>query len=189
MKEAVTKYPVHPIIKKRWSGRAFSEKSITQDTLNQILEAASWAPSSMNEQPWRYRYAFKETDAFKRMVSCLSAGNRSWAKKAAVLILSIAKTNLGETDNVNRHAWHDVGAANAHLFFEATSLGIRGHMMAGFDYDKTIEMFKLPLELEPVAFIALSYPGNVDELEEPFKSREVTPRNRKSLEFFAQLEK
>lgn len=188
MKEAVTKYPVHPIIRKRWSGRAFSDKPITQSVLNQILEAASWAASSMNEQPWRYRYAFRDTEGFKKMISCLSAGNRSWAKKAAVLILSIAKNNLGETNNVNRHAWHDVGAANAHLFFEATSLGIRGHVMAGFDYDKTIDTFQLPLEMEPVAFIALSYPGNADELEEPYKSREVTPRSRKPHDLFAQLE-
>ncbi len=188
MKEAVTKYPVHPIIRKRWSGRAFSDRAITQETLNQILEAASWAPSSMNEQPWRYRYAFKESEAFKKMISCLSAGNRSWARKAAVLILSLAKTNMGQTDNLNRHALHDVGAANAHLFFEATSLGIRGHIMAGFDYDKTIETFKLPLELEPVAFIALSYPGNVEELEEPYKSRELTPRSRNPISFFAKRE-
>ncbi len=176
-----TKYPILDVLKNRWSARSFSDKKISQEALNQLLEAAAWAFSSMNEQPWRYIYAFKGEPAFDQLWNCLMAGNQPWAKDAAVLILSLANTKFAN-GNSNRHAYHDVGAANANLLTEATANSIYGHLMGGFDYPKTQNEFNLPEHLEPVAIIALGYLDDPKKLEEPFLSRELTGRTRKPLD-------
>ncbi|MFN4122051.1 MAG: nitroreductase family protein [Flavobacteriales bacterium] len=181
IKEAQTETEIHPLIKKRWSARAFSDKAIDENALKQLFEAASWAPSSMNEQPWRYYYAHKHDTAFERYHDCLLGGNKLWADKAQVLVLSLAKKYFSNNANPNRHALHDVGAANILLLLQAAELDIYGHQLGGFDREKTIQTFQLPDDLEPVCFIALGYLGDVHLLEEPFKSREQTPRARKPL--------
>lgn len=175
-----TQYPILDVLKNRWSARSFSDKKISQETLEQLLESASWAFSSMNEQPWRYIYAFKGEPAFDKMWACLMAGNQPWSKNAAVLMLSLANTKFGN-GNANRHAYHDVGAANANLLTEATANNIYGHIMGGFDYAKVQTEFNLPEQLEPVAVIALGYLGEPEQLEEPFRARELNARSRKSL--------
>jgi nitroreductase len=181
IKEAQTETNVHPLIKKRWSARAFSQNPIDDNTLMQLFEAASWAPSSMNEQPWRYYYAHKQDDSFEKYFDCLMPGNKLWADKAQVLVLSLAKKDFSNNANPNRHALHDVGAANMLLLLQAAELDIYGHQLGGFDREKTIQTFRLPDDLEPVCFIALGYLGDFNQLDEPFKSREQAPRSRKSL--------
>jgi nitroreductase len=180
-KIAQTQYPVHPLIRNRWSNRAFLDKPIIDDDLMTLFEAASWAPSSMNEQPWRYRFAHRGTPEFQAMHDCLLEGNQPWTKQAAVMILSSAKLRFERNDKPNRHAFHDVGAANALLFMQATEMNIYGHMMGGYDPDKTKALFGLGEDEEAVCFIALGYLGSPDSLEEPFKTREITPRSRKIL--------
>jgi nitroreductase len=181
IKEARTLYPVHPLIKNRFSARSFSDTPISRDTLLRLIEAASWAPSSMNAQPWRYVAAFKGEALFETMKECLLPANRVWAENASVLILSSAITTFSN-GMPNRHALYDVGAANANLFTEATSLDIYGHTIGGFDYDKTLKLFNQIPPLEPVAFIALGYLGSPEQLSEPFKQRELTRRERLPLE-------
>ncbi len=184
VKEAQTRYPVHEFIRRRWSARAFSSQSIQHDTLMALLEAAAWAPSSMNEQPWVYLYAHKGEEAFEHMAECLVPGNR-WAANAPLLLLSLARKTFAANDKTNRHALHDVGAANAHLLLQAAAMDIYGHQMGGFDMGKTIERFAVPENMEPVCFIALGYLDEPETLEEPFRTREITPRTRKPLEAFA----
>lgn len=179
-----TKYPLHELVTNRWSARSFNSQPISEDILHGIFEAASWTASSMNEQPWRYIYAHRDEEAFAQFVSCLLPGNEPWAKNAAVLILSVARTRFVSNDKTNRHALYDTGAANATLMLQATSHGILGHQMGGFDPTKTREVFELPDDVEPAVFIALGYPGSPEELEEPFKTREQTPRSRKPLAEF-----
>ena len=179
-KIATTHYPVNSLIKERWSARAFSDKNISDELLNQFVEAASWAASSMNEQPWLYYVAHRGTPAFDQMAEVLMSGNRIWAKDAAVLMISIAKKNFSN-GNPNRHYMHDVGAANQNLMLEATANGVLGHLMGGFDVAKTKEVFNLEEELDPVVIIALGYPGNAEQLPAPFNEREVAPRTRKTL--------
>ena len=179
-KIATTKYPVNSIIKERWSARAFSEKNISDDLLNQFVEAASWAASSMNEQPWLYYVAHRGTPAFDQMAELLMSGNRVWAKDAAVLLLSLAKKTFSN-GNSNRHYMHDVGAANQNLMLEATANGVLGHLMGGFDVVKTKEVFELSDDLDPIVFIALGYPGSAEQLPAPFNEREVAARSRKEL--------
>lgn len=182
-KEATTQYPVHEFIRQRWSARSFSERPIEYDTLMTLLEAASWASSSMNEQPWVYLYAHKGEPAFQQMFDCLLPGNR-WADGAQVLLLSLARKNFASNGNHNRHALHDVGAANMTLLLQAASMDIFGHQMGGFDMQKAIETFQIPDDLEVVCFISLGYLDAPEKLEEPFRTRELTPRKRKDLSEF-----
>lgn len=183
MKEAKTIYPVHPLIRKRWSARSFSGELISLDHLYTMFEAATWAASSMNEQPWRYMYALRDNfDEFKRFHACLLPGNKPWSADAAALILSLAKKTFAKTSAENKHYFHDVGAANNNLLLQASELDIYGRMMAGFDVKKTIAEFNLPEDLEPVCFIAVGRLDDPGKLQEPFLSREREKRSRKSLE-------
>jgi nitroreductase len=185
MKPAATHYPVHELIRNRWSPRSFAAQPVEQDKLNQVFEAASWAFSAMNLQPWQYIYAHKaDTVAFQKILDCLVPGNQPWAKNAPVLIIALAQT--ANTDGQpNGAAMHDLGAANATMLLEATALGLYGHLMGGFDRDKTRRDFHLPDSLTPAVVIALGYIGEAELLEEPFLSREKAHRSRKPVAEFA----
>jgi nitroreductase len=182
IKAAKTQYPVIDLIKNRWSARAFSKKSIEDNDLFTLFEAAHWAASSSNEQPWRFIYAKREdTETFDKMVNCLMAGNQPWAKNAAVLILCVVRTVSGPDSRPNAAAFHDMGLANATLILQATSMDIYGHMMGGYDKAKTKTEFNIPEGYDTAIFMALGYLDSPDTLEEPFKTRELTARTRKDL--------
>ncbi|MCC3156060.1 nitroreductase family protein [Hymenobacter sp. 15J16-1T3B] len=184
-KHAQTHYPVVDVIKHRWSPRAFTPQPLSDDDLRTLFEAAAWAPSAMNEQPWRFIYAHREqTEAFQRIWNCLLPGNQPWAKHAAVLVVVLARKTMGANDAPNRHYLHDTGMATANLLLQAASMGIHGHVMGGFDMAKTQEALHLPADLEPATFLALGYVGEAEQLEEPFRSRELAPRSRKPLSEF-----
>jgi nitroreductase len=185
MNSAPTTYPVHELIRNRWSPRAYSTQPVEQEKLNQVFEAASWAFSAMNAQPWQYIYAHKaDTEAFQRILDTLMPGNQPWAKNAQVLIIALANTQHAN-GQPNGAAMHDLGAANATLFLEATALGLHGHVMGGFDREKVRRDFNLPDNLTPGVVIALGYLGEAEQLEEPFLSREKAARTRKPVAEFA----
>lgn len=182
IKTAETKYPVLDLIKRRWSARSFSDKAIKEEDLMTLIEAASWMFSANNEQPWRYIPALKGTPAFDNILYSLTPSNASWAKDAAAFIAGVAKTNLDKEGNpVNKWAEHDLGAANASLVLQATSMNIYAHLIAGFDVLKIKDAFKLDNYLKPVVVIALGYKDEPEKLDEPFKTRELAPRKRKAL--------
>lgn len=181
MKHAPTTYPVHELIRQRWSPRSFASQPVAPDTLQQLFEAASWAASALNAQPWRYIYAHHaDHDNFQKLVDCLLPGNQPWAKNAPVLILALANTQL-DNGQPNPAALHDLGMANATLSLEATAQGLHTHFMGGFDRAKAQEVFRLPDTLQPVVMIALGYLGDAELLEEPFLSREKAARQRKPV--------
>lgn len=182
IKTAVTNYPVLDIIKNRWSPRSFSGKAIAENDLNTILEAATWAFSAMNEQPWRYLVAQRGTPLFDKFIDALYPGNQPWNKQAAALVLSVQKTTYSANGTINGSALHDVGAANILLTLQANSMGIYTHVMGGFDKEKVSSLLQLNDENEPVVLIALGYPDIAEKLEEPFKSREKSPRTRKAVD-------
>jgi nitroreductase len=184
IKTAVTRLPVLDLIKNRWSARAFSEQKITDEQILTLIEAAAWAPSAMNEQPWRYRYGLSGTLIFDHLWDCLLSGNQPWTKNAAALILCTAKKNFDRNQAPNRHALHDTGMANAFLMLQATKMDIYGHIMGGYAPDKLRETIQLSEDEEDVCIIALGFLGNPDQLEEPFRTREITPRSRKAIEDF-----
>lgn len=171
------------VIKTRWSPRAFSDHSISIDEAESLFEAARWAPSSMNEQPWKYYYAFKEdTEQFKLFLDCLTPGNQVWAKNASILILSTAKKEYDYKGRRNRHAIHDTGAANVLLCLQANEMGYQAHQMGGFKPDKTYESFGIDSDKYDLAsFIAVGKPGDPSILPADLRKSEIKPRKRKSL--------
>jgi nitroreductase len=184
-KPADAQYPIHDLIKRRWSPRAFSDRPIERDTLRSLLEAARWAPSSNNEQPWNFLVATKDDQAeHSRLLSCLVEGNRLWAQHAPVLMVSVARMSFEDDGKPNRHAFYDVSQAVANLIVQATALGLAAHQMAGFHPDKVRELYGVPKEFEPVAAMALGYPGDPQSLPDKLRTRELAPRERKPLTGF-----
>jgi nitroreductase len=177
-------HPVHELIAKRYSGRAFSSRPVDAATLKSLFEAARWAASCSNEQPWSFIVTEKGKPGYDRLLSCLVEFNVEWAKHAPVLILSIARLDFASTGKPNRHALHDVGQAAANLALQATSLGLVAHQMAGFDAQKARTEFLIPEGYEPAAVIAVGYPGDPAALSEKLRSRELAPRRRKPLSAF-----
>lgn len=187
VKIAQTTHPVLDLIKNRWSPRSFMQEEIEQKDLETLLEAASWAPSAMNEQPWEYIYAHRGTAGFETIKKCLLPGNAPWAKEAAVLLVSIARTIYTANQKENTVALHDVGMANAQLILQAQSMNIYGHMMGGFDREQLNAVLQLTREQYPICVIALGYLDIPDKLEEPFRSRELQARQRKSVQAFSRV--
>jgi nitroreductase len=184
-KPADTQFPIHDLLKRRWSPLAFSSQPIEKERLESLLEAASWAASSYNEQPWHFIVATKDNpEEFNRLLSCLAEGNQVWAKNAPVLMISVAKLYFEKNGVENRHAFHDVGAAASNLAIQATSLGLFIHQMAGFDVAKAKELYSIPQRYEPVAAIAIGYPGDPETLPEQYQQREFSPRQRKPTQTF-----
>ncbi len=184
-KLATTQYPINDLLRQRWSPLAFSEQMVEPEKLRSVLEAASWAASSYNEQPWSFIVATKDNQGeFERLLSCLAEGNQEWARKAPVLMISVAKLHFERNGVENRHAFHDVGAAAAQLAIQATAHGLFIHQMAGFDVPKAKEVYSIPEGYEPVAAIALGYLGDPQTLSEKLQQREANSRSRKPLEKF-----
>lgn len=177
---------VSRVIKTRWSPRAFKDHSISAVDANLLFEAAKWAPSSMNEQPWKYYYSLKEdAEKFKLCLSCLTPGNKIWAKNASMLILSVAKKEYDYKRRKNRHAMHDTGAANVLLCLQANDMGYQAHQMGGFNSDKTYETFGIESDkYELVSFIAVGKPGDPSILPVDLQDSETKPRIRKDLKDF-----
>jgi nitroreductase len=180
---AVTRYPVHRLIRERWSPRAFADRPVDRETLGSLLEAARWTASCFNEQPWSFAIARQEDGpAFEQILRCLTPGNQAWAQNAPVLLISLARTTFASTGQPNRHALHDVGAATAQLTLQATALGLSVHPMAGIDRDCLRAELALPDDVEPVAGIAIGWAGDPETLPEKLRERETAPRQRKSLD-------
>jgi nitroreductase len=182
---APTDIPLHDIVRNRWSPRAFSNKTVAPDVLRSLFEAARWAPSSFNWQPWAYLVATKDDpENYAKTLSTLVEFNAGWAKQAPVLVISVAQTKTPKDGATNRHALHDVGAASAQLTFEANARGLLVHQMAGFDVEKARQVFHIPQDWEPTAAMALGYPGDPQSLSDQLREREMAPRTRKPLAEF-----
>lgn len=181
-KPAETQYPIHDLLKRRWSPRAFGERAVEADKLRSLFEAARWAPSSNNEQPWRFIVATRDHETeWNRLLACVAEGNRKWAFRAPVLILSVASLNFENDSKPNRHALHDAGLASENLVLQATALGLTAHQMAGFDVEKARIDLKIPAGYEPVAMIAVGYPGDPASLPDRLRERELLPRVRRPI--------
>lgn len=177
-------HPVLDVIRSRWSPAIFSPRSVEPGKLLSVLEAARWAPSSFNAQPWSFLVARKEEpEEFARMLSCLVPGNVAWAQNVPVLMTSVAKLRFDHNDAANRHAYHDTGIATGFLMLQATALGILAHGMAGFDAAKARELYSIPESHEAVAAIGLGYAGNEDGAPEELRKRNQR-RPRRTLEQF-----
>ncbi|AXY73426.1 nitroreductase [Paraflavitalea soli] len=187
VKTANTQFPVIDLIKKRWSPRSFSDKAIAEKDLLTILEAGSWAPSANNTQPWRQVYAFHGTEGFEKIWSTLLPGNQPWTKHAAALVVSIGIKEMPDSQQKNAYYMHDAGMFHSFMLLQAQSMDISGHLMAGFDKHKLADLLDLPVTEEVVSVMALGYSDVAEKLQEPYKTRETSPRTRKALTEFTSL--
>jgi len=184
-KPAPAGFPVHELIRQRWSPRAFADKPIARETLASLFEAARWAASSFNDQPWAYFVATKDdTENFAKMLSILVEFNAAWAQGAQALLIAVARLNFQHNNTPNRNAFYDTGAASALLSIEATARGLAVHQMAGFDAAKARQVLEIPACWEPIAAMAIGYPGSAEALPEQLRERELAPRTRKPLAEF-----
>lgn len=182
-KAAATPFELHDLIKERWSPIGFDrDRSIDKAALLSILEAARWAASSGNQQPWRFIVARRENrDEFQKILSVLKEGNQPWAQHAAVLMIAVVKKHY-RPDRLNRHASHDLGQASAQMVLQALDHGIYAHQMAGFFPDKTRAVYGIPAEYEPFTVIAFGYKTlDLSHLSEAHRQREAAPRQRQTL--------
>lgn len=180
-KIAKTGHPVNELIAKRWSARAFSTKPVERSKLLSILEAARWAPSSKNEQPWRYIIFTKDNPVRLMDAQSVLLESNSYAKRAPILICAIARKNYSEGEKYNRLHFHDLGAANENMFLEAFNLGLIMHEMGGFDVQRAIEIFRIPDDFEVGVMIAIGYQDKHSVLPERFREKAYSPRERRSL--------
>lgn len=184
-KTANPDYPIHDLIAARWSPYAFSRTSIPPSDLRSVFEAARWAPSSFNEQPWRYLVATRHEPAdFERLLSCLMEGNRAWAQEAPVLALGCIREGFSRNDRPNRVALHDLGLASASLTFEAANRGIYVHQMAGIFPEKAKEVCAVPDGFQVVTGLALGYPAPPGSGPLPLQQRDASPRTRRAQDGF-----
>jgi nitroreductase len=176
---------IHDVLRGRWSPKLFCEEPVEPEKLRTILEAARWAPSSFNEQPWSFIVARRENpQEYSALLSSLSQKNQGWARRAPVLILSVAKLNLTINGQLNRHAFHDVGLATANLIVQASALGLFTHPMGGFSVEKARAALGIPEGYEPVTVIALGYLPELMESGESASSLVAKNRSRKPLDEF-----
>jgi nitroreductase len=184
-KTAETSAPIHDVISRRWSPRAFDSRPVEPEKLRSLFEAARWAASSYNAQPWFFIVATKDDpENFKKILDCFVEFNQGWAKNAPVLALSVARLKFEHNGDPNRHAFHDVGQAAANLALQATHLGLQVHQMAGILPDKARQIFGIPDGYEAVAGFAIGYPGDHNVLPDQLRQRELEPRSRKPLASF-----
>ena len=184
-KTAVTDHPIHALIASRWSPYAFAQRGVSEQDLGALFEAARWAPSSYNEQPWSYMVATrKDSLGFERLLSCLVEPNQAWAKQAPVLALGVARERFTRNDKPNAAAVHDLGLAAGALLVEATARGLAVHQMIGILPDRARELYGIPDHSRAVTALAIGYAGPSDVLPEGLRERELAPRTRKPLSEF-----
>jgi nitroreductase len=174
---------LHPLIAQRRTRRAFSSRLVEPTTLRTLVEAARWAPSSMDEQPWRFIIARREKPGeFARLLQCLMEFNIRWAQHAPILMLTVAKLNFTASGEGNRHAFYDVGQAMAALTYQASALALTVSQMAGFDVQKACGLYSIPPDYEPIVAAAIGYHGDPTVLPEKLQRKELAPRRRNSVE-------
>ena len=184
-KKAVTDYPILPILAERWSPYGFENRPVSETDLCSLFEAARWAASSYNEQPWNYLVATRENSAeFGRLLSCLAEANQAWAKEAPVLILGIVSLRFARNNQDNRAAVHDLGLAAGNLLAEATTRGLSVHHMIGILPDKARELYQIPEFFEAWTAMAIGYKADPTKLADAFRERDMALRQRKPLNKF-----
>jgi nitroreductase len=184
-KRARPDHPIHQLLTKRWSPYAFADRPVAEVDLRSLFEAARWAASSYNEQPWSYVVATRDDrQQFERVLSCLVEGNQAWAKNVPVLALGIVTHRFKLNGKENKAAVHDLGLASANLTVEATARGLFVHQMIGILPDKVRETFQIPEGSEAWTGLAIGYAGDSQSLPDKLKERDLAPRQRKPLAEF-----
>jgi nitroreductase len=184
-KQATSDYPIHALLARRWSPYGFTDRPVSDDDFRALFEAARWAASSYNEQPWSYLVATRANPAeFERLLSCLAEGNQAWARAAPMLALGCTALLFKKNGKPNAAAIHDHGLASASLTLEATARGLSVHQMIGILPDRARELYRIPEGVQPLTGLAIGYTADPNTLPEKFKERDRAPRTRKPLAEF-----
>ncbi|HUG10526.1 MAG TPA: nitroreductase family protein [Opitutaceae bacterium] len=184
-KHASTDYPIHELLSERWSPYAFADRLVAEADLHSLFEAARWAASSYNEQPWTYFVATRATPVeFERLLSCLVLANQAWAKAAPVLVLCVVSTKFAKNRQDNRAAVHDLGLASANIVTEATARGLSVHQMIGILPEKARELYQIPQHFEAWTAMAIGYAEEADAITGDLRERDLAPRTRKPARAF-----
>ena len=184
-KPAPADRPIHPLLAERWSPYAFTDKGVDEADLLALFEAARWAASSYNEQPWRFIVARREdTAAFEKVLSCLVPFNQGWARHAPVLALGLVRTLRPGDGSPNSAAQHDLGLAAASLTVEATHRGLSVHQMSGIVADRIRKIWTLPDDVLPLTALAIGRAAPVEAAPEDMRDRQARPRERRRLPEF-----
>ncbi len=184
-KQAETDYPVHSLITDRWSPYGFSDAVPSKEDVLALFEAARWAASSYNEQPWSYIVATRDNqEEFDRLLGCLVEGNQGWAGNAPVLAISVASLTFTRNGKPNAAAQHDLGLAAGNLSLEATSRGLAVHQMIGILPDVARKTYQIPDDHQPLTALAIGYAADPESLPDALAERDRSPRERKPLSEF-----
>ncbi|MEB8345235.1 nitroreductase family protein [Flavobacteriaceae bacterium KMM 6898] len=184
---ADTDYEIYALLKQRWSPRAFRDELIPDRSLKKLFEAARWAASSNNEQPWRFIYANKGTVAYNKIIDCLSDFNKQWASNAPTLILTAFK-ETHKNNNENFHALQDLGFSMGNMTVQAQYMGIAIHQMAGVDWKKAEAEFDVPPGFHISTAVAIGYyGGELESLSPELREEEIRDRIRMPQDDFVFL--
>jgi nitroreductase len=183
MKQRKAAYPIIPLILNRWSSRAISDEPLDEGQIQSLFEAARWAPSSYNTQPWRFIYGRRGTKQFDKLFALLVPFNQSWAHTAALLVLVISRNRSIYNNEPARTHSFDTGAACENLALQGHFMGLVVHCMEGFDYDKARQEFTIPDNYTVEAMLAIGKPGNIHNLPIDLQKREI-PSDRNPIEQF-----
>ena len=184
-KPAPADRPIHPLLAERWSPYAFTHEGVVEDDLLALFEAARWAASSYNEQPWRFIVARREEPAaFAKVLSCLVPFNQGWAGRAPVLALGLVQTLRPGDGSPNAAAQHDLGLAAASLTVEATHRGLSVHQMSGIVADRIRDAWALPDDVLPLTALAIGYAASLAATPEGMRDRQRRPRERRRVPEF-----
>ena len=184
-RRAATRVPIHELLARRWSPRAYDvNRTVSREQLTALLEAARWAPSCNGDEPWRYLIFERRRDpeGWQKAFDCLSDSNKKWVRNVPVLLLSCAGSTFEHSGKPNRYGQHDTGAASVCLALQGAAMGLVVHQMGGYDAQKARAAFQIPDAYTPMAMIAVGYQASPDVLDEETKAKELRPRSRKPLE-------
>lgn len=175
---------IEPLIDRRWSPRAFSNKSVEAEKIALLFTAASYAASCYNEQPWRFVYATKEShsELYEKLFSCMVDFNQQWAKTAPMLLLTLTRRKFKNTGGKNHYALHDLGMAMGNMVVQAQAMDLYLHHMGGFSKERARKLLSIPNDFEIGSLLAIGYTGDPDQLPEKIKAMENNKRERRELD-------
>ena len=184
-KLATSDHPIHDLIQRRWSPRAFADRAVSPELQRSLFEAARWAPSAGNGQPWSFIVAdrFRDPEGFATMLDLLNVRNQDWARHASLLLIGVTQ-RIRDEGKEARHALYDLGMAAENLVLQGVELGLAAHQMAGFDYERAREVYAIPPSHEAIVAIAMGYQGIHSALPAELQLREMAERQRKPLSSF-----
>jgi len=172
---------IHKLITDRWSPVAFDDRALNQEKIHLLFEAAKWAPSSRNAQPWRFIYATKEMPEYSIFLDLMSDYNQIWASTSPLLVMPLAQVISTYKNRPDRLAYFEAGMAVGNLLIQATAMGLFVHQIGGYDLERARDVLGIPARFDPMTILAIGYKGDISKLPETYAEWENRERTRKEI--------